>query len=555
MADYYPVLKRAIGALPNATGDSRRAVYERARTALLNQLSGYDPPLTPAEITDQRLSLEEAIRRVESETAGAAFGLPEGAPPVTPPAPPPVPPRAEPPRGEPPPTESKRTEPTFGAPRSEPPSADVRREPPPMTPPPAAPPRVPAGDRPPIGSRREPLFGQPQTPPPDPLPRPSPPSAATPPPSGADTLRSTRLAADQLGAAAARGVENARQAMASTSADRSAPAHEPDYAEPPAETDERDAAIVRQSAETPSRSPWRVLAVLLLLLIAGVGALAYSQRDRLNAFLGTDGTPVVDDVALNGGVTAEEDLEPKVEDRLPVEDPVAPDARTVTTERVTAEAETVAPAQPEAGAEATPEVATPAPTPEPPAAGEDAPVIVAQRAVLYEEALDGQNGARHEGTVVWSFVNQPVIPGEDPVQQIRAQISIPAAGLDLTMLIRPNNDAELPASHLVELNFQPGASFAGGDIDSTPGLILKSTEDDRGDPLVGAVAPIGDSNMFWVALSGTEADSVRNIGLLKEREWFDIFVRYGNRRRAILTFEKGTPGAQIFAEAFAAWGQ
>ena len=35
----------------------------------------------------------------------------------------------------------------------------------------------------------------------------------------------------------------------------------------------------------------------------------------------------------------------------------------------------------------------------------------------------------------------------------------------------------------------------------------------------------------------------------------DIPIRYGNRRRAILTFEKGAPGEKAFADAFAAWGQ
>ena len=72
MADYYPVLKRAISSLPAGSGEARRAVYERARAALLRQLNTYDPPLSPTEITDQRLALEECIRRVESEVAVAA---------------------------------------------------------------------------------------------------------------------------------------------------------------------------------------------------------------------------------------------------------------------------------------------------------------------------------------------------------------------------------------------------------------------------------------------------------------------------------------------------
>src|SRR5512143_877305 len=73
MADYYPLIARAIAALdPNAPGESRRALYERARTALIAQLRSVDPPLSESEITRERLSLEEAVRKVESEAAQRA---------------------------------------------------------------------------------------------------------------------------------------------------------------------------------------------------------------------------------------------------------------------------------------------------------------------------------------------------------------------------------------------------------------------------------------------------------------------------------------------------
>ncbi|MCG5235120.1 hypothetical protein [Xanthobacter oligotrophicus] len=69
MADYYPLLVRAISSLPQKTGEGRRAVYDRARTALMRQLRGVDPPLPEGEITRERMSLEEAIRRVEADYA------------------------------------------------------------------------------------------------------------------------------------------------------------------------------------------------------------------------------------------------------------------------------------------------------------------------------------------------------------------------------------------------------------------------------------------------------------------------------------------------------
>src|ERR1700687_6334060 len=73
MADYYPLIARGMAGLdPSAPGESRRALYERARAALIAQLRSVDPPLSESEITRERLSLEEAVRKVESEAAQRA---------------------------------------------------------------------------------------------------------------------------------------------------------------------------------------------------------------------------------------------------------------------------------------------------------------------------------------------------------------------------------------------------------------------------------------------------------------------------------------------------
>src|ERR1700754_677909 len=73
MADYYPLIARAVAGLdPSAPGEARRALYERARAALIAQLRGVKPPLSESEITRERLSLEEAVRKVESEAAQRA---------------------------------------------------------------------------------------------------------------------------------------------------------------------------------------------------------------------------------------------------------------------------------------------------------------------------------------------------------------------------------------------------------------------------------------------------------------------------------------------------
>lgn len=74
MADFYPVLSRAVGALKEDTPEARRAVYDRAAQVLVAQLRGMNPPIPETEITRQRLALEEVVARIERERAQAAAG-------------------------------------------------------------------------------------------------------------------------------------------------------------------------------------------------------------------------------------------------------------------------------------------------------------------------------------------------------------------------------------------------------------------------------------------------------------------------------------------------
>ena len=70
MADYYELIAKAVASLdPDAPSESRRALYERAQAALLGKLRTTTPPFTEAEITRERLALEEAVRRVEDGAA------------------------------------------------------------------------------------------------------------------------------------------------------------------------------------------------------------------------------------------------------------------------------------------------------------------------------------------------------------------------------------------------------------------------------------------------------------------------------------------------------
>src|ERR1051325_8587906 len=69
MADYHPLIARAVAGLDKNTGENRRALYERARTALVAQLRGAQPALEESEINRERLARETArptfIKRAE----------------------------------------------------------------------------------------------------------------------------------------------------------------------------------------------------------------------------------------------------------------------------------------------------------------------------------------------------------------------------------------------------------------------------------------------------------------------------------------------------------
>src|ERR1700685_3446890 len=178
MTDYQPLIARAIEGLGKSTGEARRALYERARSALVTQLRSVEPALSESEITRERLSLEEAIRKVEADAARrsrmearteprfeprplkppsrpAAAATPAPPPPPPAPPPPPEPPAAEPP--QPAPLEDYRDEPP------QPPEDfnDPDQAAPPPPPPPQGPLRpVPATARGRLLGARTPSLGR-----------------------------------------------------------------------------------------------------------------------------------------------------------------------------------------------------------------------------------------------------------------------------------------------------------------------------------------------------------------------------------------------------------
>jgi len=531
MADYHPLIARAVAGLEKNIGENRRALYERARTALVAQLRGVVPSLEESEITRERLALEEAIRKVEAESARHARET----------ARPTLIKRAEIPRREAPPAAPAATgeAPAATAPRgpstpgpaaaASPAGARSAPRPPAAPAPPPAPSRASAAPtpaageaaaaRPAAGARRslsdEALKGfrdvvtgpKPAMPAGRPegydyaaAPEPGLPPAPVLPPPQAHPLEEygqlePQVRPDQMWALPLDGTP------APVDFDEARPPGR--YAPPPHEELRDVEAPLPQRAREPRSYRGLIRVALLLVVIGAVGALAYWQRDTIGE--------------VAGWMTA------LVRPSPPPPREVATPARPKITDRL---------GQP-----------TPAP---------QAGLPVAQRVVLYEEDPADAAGKRFVGTVLWRSETKPAAPGRPPELAVRADIEVPERNMTVTWSLRRNTDQSLPASHTIEIVFTLPPDAPSGGVQNVPGVLMKQAEQTRGVPLAGLAVKV-TPGYFLIGLSALEADVQRNIALLKERSWFDIPIVYNNNRRAILAMEKGTPGEKAFAQAFAAW--
>jgi hypothetical protein len=548
MADYYPLIARAIAGLdPSAPGESRRALYERARAALITQLRGVQPPLSESEITRERLSLEEAVRKVESEAAararearssgatpraGDAFrrGTPRSADGAAnaQPAGPSARPR---PSAGATPQPSRNDRPPLGQedrpdpqPRpSRPPRAETPFPPPrPPSPPSPASPSPISFDEPPIPQIRDRA-----PPPPGPGRRGL--DNGGPPSPGVRGFRDIAADADDLGRAAAQANRAARKTYANVPSpspefERLEPSLEPGdqpfsyddavdegdrYTPPPPPAPRARIGTDREPKPKRARAgtvfPFKsAIAVGIVLILVGAAILW--------------GKSVVSGVS--GLFKSQPAVEQPKDNSTPLSKPKIPD-------RVG----------------------------QPSTSSTDQPVApVAQRVVLYDEDPSDPKGKQYVGSVVWR--TEPIKPSgsQKPDIAVRADIEIPDRKFKMTMSFRRNTDASLPASHTAELTFILPPDFSGGGVSNVPGILMKSNEQARGTPLAGLAVKVTDG-FFLVGLSNVDADRARNIQLLKERSWFDVPLVYSNQRRAIIAIEKGAPGERAFNDAFAQWGE
>jgi hypothetical protein len=302
-----------------------------------------------------------------------------------------------------------------------------------------------------------------------------------------------------------------------------------------------------------SRLPLLVAASVLVLAIGGIGAYAYTQRDTLLDFLGGETVAVVE--ATPAPVAA-----PEPEPEQPAGETAAADDPNKLPDRLTNGSE-LAPAEPEvAAAEAEPAPVLPA---EDPVLVEPLPTesgtleeeqtaalpqpdqgIVAQRAIYYFQGTEGSPGRAVEGSVTWEQISRDGAPA------VQAILRVAEPEVTTTLTIYKNNDASLPASHMVEVEFQGALGTTA--IQRVPALVLKSTEQARGEPLAGAAVPVTDE-LFWIALSDDADEVTRNVTLLREGAWFDIPILFTDGTRALLTFEKGTPGERVFETVMSSW--
>ena len=140
-------------------------------------------------------------------------------------------------------------------------------------------------------------------------------------------------------------------------------------------------------------------------------------------------------------------------------------------------------------------------------------IPVARRAALVMEAPDQPSGIKTiVGTVVWRVNNVSNGPDEPLSTSVRAEIDIPDADLQATMAIQKNFDSTLPASHIIKLNFtmRPDSPLANVKQVS---VLIRREENQTGEALKGITVPVTE-NSFLIGLSRGDGEA-SNLDLLR----------------------------------------
>ncbi|HTS40630.1 MAG TPA: hypothetical protein VMH84_08845 [Xanthobacteraceae bacterium] len=179
---------------------------------------------------------------------------------------------------------------------------------------------------------------------------------------------------------------------------------------------------------------------------------------------------------------------------------------------------------------------------------------VAQRAMLTTEPdAANPNGKDYIGRAVWKTETISV-EGKPAEVAIKLQVEVQDRGFAMTWLIRRVTDPNFPASHTIDIEFNIAPDSPLGRILEIKSMLMKRPGQTEGAPLWGS-AQRSTPNYFMVGLSGTETDAQYNLKLLKEQPAFDVALVFSKVGRAFLLIEKGPAGEKVFADAFAAWKQ
>ncbi len=553
MADFYKVLRKTIEALPVATGQARRSVYDRARTAISRQLDAMNPPLPPSEVSRQRLELEDSIRTVEEDYVSGKIitnSERENAARLA---------------------QLEEEEAQFRAQRSsrqvQDEAEEMRRSaaPVPQQPQPPRPPEPAAREEPSVAafdaavasarSLREPRLEEPRVAEPrvaEPVrQRPVEPRSVDPAPAAPRNKRE--------GLSRRRGREDYYDAPAlddpylddvADDADdyndyNDEPELVPDRSQTRADRDTRGARRggrgqddgyydERQPypGERPKRRIWPWILILLIVIALGAGGWwAFQNQEKVMTtfenwldYGSSDVNPLQPAIGENGSGDGPRRV--NANDGADTTEPSKNDGRII-----------------DDSGKMNPDVEQ----------GDDGSAVgegvLPQRAILYEEGATAEESKAVSGGTSWKLGDDngsPIIIG---------RVEIPQRRLSFDIIIRKNEDESLAsASHLVEISYTAPPRLVGGGIEDVPALLLKNSEEAQGELLASAGVKVSDT-LFWLALSANPESEINNMKLLREGSWFDLPVRYKNNKRAIVTLEKGREGEVVFAQALEAWNR
>ncbi|OYU49822.1 MAG: hypothetical protein CFE31_05605 [Rhizobiales bacterium PAR1] len=519
MADYYPLLSRAIAGLAGQPASARHGIYERARMALERQLRGFEPALEEDAVQLELASLEATIARIESEQAPAALetetvqsepatvettpAVEQGAAKESPSEAPkaeravaPLPPEEE--AGLPAMSAEEKAEAsTQAAPAAAPdkPNSDIASlttsEPVPTNEKPvevvAPTPRSPlmatrptVNDLPPKEEMGLPLM------PPSQLPD-LPETADLPSPPEPDETLFAPLPPEP-------------EAVIQPSLRPRMPSR-------------------RSEDKTPGGKPLAIFASIAVIAMMVMGAVALARRGTPER----SATPPV--IATPDATTDASKTEGRLSSVESASKPAEP-------------RETPPVPKPD---EAKPAQTTPAETkPSAPVAS----VMATNRAFMVLE-VQGSSPNQFEGKTVWSFAPDPSLKGQ---RSLRAAITFPQAQMSIDFSIARNTDAAISASHTVMVVFETLIE----NVKEMSAVEWRERENQAGSLLAGIVVPIQE-NVFMIGLDKGEAAVARNMDLMRSQKWMVFEFRLVNGRRGAILIEKGATGEQAISDALANW--